>query len=637
MEKQKKNLIKKAKLKLFSLAFSGLLFVVIVGIFSFIAQDLIIREQSKVHQFYSIVTEQLTLVQRLTVVSDKISESARPEVLDEYKRELNDLIVKYEKSTDRLEAWINANDRPLAAVDRLLGDSSTKNQLREVVQQAQEMLERRDVTPFEIRDSAASVAKEAHENVAGLTDRILQRLIEKNEESLNSLKWIGSAIVAIVLVGLLFFWATFFRPLMKTIFKQHGDLENAMVQSESANRAKLEFLANVSHEIRTPMTAILGYAEIVKESSKNTEERNRAIHIIEQNANHLMKIIDEILDVSKVEAGEIVIRKTEVETPELMSDVFSLLHIKSKKKNIDLNFYFDGLVPRRIEADSLRVKQVLFNLIGNAIKFTDAGSVKVRVSLDKDSKDVEMLRFTVTDTGCGIDENTQRRLFQPFVQAETSISRQYGGTGLGLALSKRLAQSMGGDITLLNSGLGYGSTFCFQLPVGNYDSTDLVSSFHPGSAQSPSTQINDLRGVLKGFKILVVDDAMENCNLFKIYLERAQADVDVAFNGEEGLSKAISNYYDLILMDLQMPEKDGFQVLQELRAQKPSSVVVALTAHGMAEEKEKTAKAGFNGHIVKPVSAVNLIVSIIKIVGFPLKSVVQEKEDNESPADQMAT
>ncbi len=392
------------------------------------------------------------------------------------------------------------------------------------------------------------------------------------------------------------------------------ELQRAKSEAESANRLKSEFLANVSHEIRTPMTAILGYADTLLSPQQAAEKRLGTVQIIRRNGRILMRLIDDILDLSKIEAGRLEIEREPVGLSQLVSEVYSLLLPRASEKNLDLSVHFAGALPREIASDSTRVRQVLINLVGNAIKFTEHGAVRLDVrSGPKTPGGVGPIEFLVSDTGCGIHADVVTRLFQPFVQLDTSSTRRFGGTGLGLALSQRLARALGGDLVLESSTFGVGSRFLFSLDPGPAESLEWVTDL--ALAESPECPTPDEvlpTSGLEGKRILLVEDSHENSELFRCFLETAGAQVVTAHDGKNGAATALADGFDLVLMDVQMPVMDGFQALSVMRANGFTRPIVALTAHAMKEDVDRCLQAGFDGYLVKPIDARTLIEGIQK-------------------------
>lgn len=385
----------------------------------------------------------------------------------------------------------------------------------------------------------------------------------------------------------------------------------AQQNAEAANDAKTHFLANMSHEIRTPLNAIIGFTEVLMDPSVSLEEKLKSASIVRRNGTQLLKIVDEILDISKVEAGGLVTEKVETDLPLLLGEIKTLLTVQANKKKIRLGFEMSGAMPAKVMTDSTRLRQILLNILGNAIKFTERGSVELQVRFVTKMEGKSYLYFQVTDTGVGIDAASLKKIFQPFSQADSSTTRLYGGTGLGLALSRRLARALGGDVFLAKSQPGEGSTFLVEIEVGLPVTDRITADDTPKSDGEIQPPANDLP--LKGKRILLVEDAEDNQMLIKQFLSRTGALIDFACNGEEGVQKALACEYEVILMDIQMPLIDGYQATRRLRNAGYSRPIIALTAHALVEEREKCLKTGCNGHLTKPISRQQLIESLVQL------------------------
>jgi PAS domain S-box-containing protein len=390
-------------------------------------------------------------------------------------------------------------------------------------------------------------------------------------------------------------------------------LRKAKEEADAANKAKSEFLANMSHEIRTPLGAIMGFAELVGDTQSSDEERLSAVQAILRNGRQLAKIIDEILDLSKVEAGRLELDEEIIEPLSFIEDVTTLLSLQAREKAVALSLEPKGVLPATIRTDGTKLRQILINIIGNAIKFTSRGSVSIAVSADLDSEK-STLNIVVTDTGLGLDRAQQSRLFQPFVQADSSTRRRFGGTGLGLVLSRRLAQLLGGDLRLLWSTPDVGSCFEISLDIGPAHKLKLEDSLKGQRRTNAESHSATLSVRLDGKKILVVDDAPDNRLIVQRFLAHAGAKVDLTDNGMSGAQMALENNYDLIVMDIQMPEFDGYQTIAYLREKGFARPVVALSAHAMREDKERSLASGFNEHLSKPVNRQELLSRIAYLV-----------------------
>lgn len=380
------------------------------------------------------------------------------------------------------------------------------------------------------------------------------------------------------------------------------ELKQAREAADAANQAKSEFLANMSHEIRTPLAGILGYAEMLIHYCKTDEERRDYGGKIKRNADNLTELINDILDLSKVEAGALKVEQIKFAPLSELESVISLLEGQALEKGIALETTLERPLPEKIVSDPKRLRQVLINTLGNAIKFTEQGKVSLTVSMDRASAK-PLLCFTVKDTGCGIDPQAHQKLFQPFVQADSSTTRKYGGTGLGLVLSRRLARAMGGDLILAESNLGKGSTFIFTIDPGT-DKQDKSSPW-PDLTQESYTHLR-----LEGVRVLLAEDHADNEELVTKILTRAGAKVDVARNGAEAVALARSEKFDVVLMDIQMPVMDGYAATRQLREENFGAPIIALTAHAMVEERERCAKAGFSAFLTKPLDVNALLLTV---------------------------
>ncbi|WP_413292947.1 PAS domain S-box protein [Bdellovibrio sp. HCB185ZH] len=375
-------------------------------------------------------------------------------------------------------------------------------------------------------------------------------------------------------------------------------IENSRLyeRAQEASRAKSDFLANVSHEIRTPLGAMLGFAEILRDDTQLTPEQRHSVDTVLRNGQQLLRIVNEILDISKIESEKIQIENIVFGLRELLEDVTYLLRVKAEEKGIELRLRI-GTVRDQLISDPGRIRQILINMVGNAIKFTEQGYVELRAeAIPTRIPERFILQFIVTDTGIGISKEQRGHLFQPFSQADSSTTRRFGGTGLGLFLSRKLARLLGGDITF-TSTVGKGSRFLISV-VAHVPSAKV-------QAEPPKREyvVNAAGTYLQAGVILVVDDAADNRELLRHYLKKSGLDdtqIEMASNGEEAVRKASAKTYRMILMDIQMPHMDGFQALKKLRDQGYECPIIALTAHAMKGDREKCLEAGFDGYLQKP-------------------------------------
>lgn len=384
----------------------------------------------------------------------------------------------------------------------------------------------------------------------------------------------------------------------------------AKALSEDSNKVKAAFLSNMSHEIRTPLNAINGFSEILAHTT-NEDEKKYLIENIKKNSTELTAFIDNILDISKIEFGRIFINKKFISLLSVIEKIKLAMEKRAHAKGLLFEIESIDKLPTRIWADEGRIKQILINLIGNAIKFTEKGYVKLQVEAQESVNGQTHLMFTVIDTGIGISTSDQLELFQSFSQVDFSNTRRYGGIGLGLALSRRLAQQFNGDVTLLISQLDRGSTFRLRIPCGNLQNTEWKENLF-ASLTNPSIQLDFLStSDLKDKKVLIVEDSEENQEIFEYFLTTAGARSEIAENGIVAIEKVAAHDYDLILMDIQMPKMDGLDATKKIRAMGFQKPIIALTAHASVDAKMNCLNAGCDGLITKPVTQETLVQKIL--------------------------
>ncbi|MEX0794101.1 MAG: ATP-binding protein [Pirellulaceae bacterium] len=395
----------------------------------------------------------------------------------------------------------------------------------------------------------------------------------------------------------------------QSMMQKNKELALAKRQAESATQAKSDFLSNMSHEIRTPLTAILGYAELLDENQFDAQARTQTIGTIKQAGHHLLTLVNDILDLSKIEVGKMPLRLVETDLAELMRSAHCLMQPRAVAKGLRFDIVLDSVIPRLVTTDPTRLRQIVLNLLGNAIKFTEQGSVTLRLRISE-KQGVTLLEMVFDDTGIGISAEQAEWLFQPFHQAESNVNRRFGGTGLGLTICRRLTNLMGGDTRLIRTEPGQGARFVATIAIEVLPHSTMVTRLEPELPVETST-IRKQPVRLSG-KVLLAEDGIENQRLIAFLLRKAGAEVIVADNGAVALQRLDEAEeqgapFQLLVSDMQMPHVDGYELAKTLRRRKSPLPIIALTAHAMEDDKEKCLDAGCNDYASKPIDRDTLI------------------------------
>jgi len=378
---------------------------------------------------------------------------------------------------------------------------------------------------------------------------------------------------------------------------KNKELEAAWFEAANATHAKSKFLASMSHEIRTPLTSIIGFAETLGDVNQEPDDLKHASESIKRSGHHLYEIINDVLDISKIEAGQIELEMMETSPCAIVSEVAAIMEEKIRKKglNFRVNYFFP--LPKTIVTDPTRLRQILLNLLGNAVKFTNEGIICINTSYLSNER---IMQFEVNDTGIGMSRDVQEKVFEPFSQAEKSTTRKFGGTGLGLSISKQLAERMGGGI-VCDSKAGYGSAFTATISIGDIAELELIYESNEIVDSQENSLVSINRDKKYSGKILIAEDTEENQKLLSLHLRKSGINVEIVGDAKQALEAGLEKDFDLIFMDMQMPVMGGLESIRLLRRAGYSKPIVALTANTSQSDKDACIEAGADGFISKPI------------------------------------
>ena len=467
-----------------------------------------------------------------------------------------------------------------------------------------------------------STLNDTKENLYSDLKNQIKKQIDSNKQQKTSL-WNGTICLADDMNHRVFFDISLFKfkknnmngyyLIASDTTKNHEYVEQLDIsrqEAEKANKLKSQFLANMSHEIRTPMNAIMGFSQLILENEQGTAKDREYASIVMESSQELLNIINNILDLSKLEANAVKVEASQFNTFDLLKNVSDIFTLEANKKLIKFNLEVEENVPSEMISSRLHIKQVLFNLVGNAIKFTDVGNVYLKVSFDPRLNE---LAFTIIDSGCGIENSDLEFIFNPFIQAEMCLTRRASGTGLGLAIAKKLTKLLGGQLSA-TSKLGEGTTFYFSLKVQpiSCDIDDELKTDQNNELNQPSK-----------IRILLAEDNKNNAALIQKFLKPNQFDIDWVKDGKMAIDALISKEYDLILMDIMMPQMDGLEATKMIRQfedkNKSTIPIIALTASVMIEEVKNYIDTGVNSVIGKPID--------FKVLQSEIESLNTTKDD----------
>lgn len=399
------------------------------------------------------------------------------------------------------------------------------------------------------------------------------------------------------------------------IFHSKQMLAEAKQAAEEANKAKSAFLAHISHEIRTPLTSIIGYADILKNQAEHQQSKDLAIEAIYRNGQHLLSLLHDVIDLAKVESGQVHVELKDFDLREEINTILTMFQPRvQEKQNLELTVQYTSLVPTVIKCDPVLLRQILVNIVGNAVKFTESGSIEIKVHYKNNQPGkLGQLRLSIKDSGIGIPTEVQANLFQAFYQGKAAIKKTYGGTGLGLTISRQYARILGGELVLVQSKEGYGSEFALTLPVEVPQKCQFIEPDQDRTSDEEQKRRFKVKR-LSGKRILLVEDSPDIQLLIGMLLRAQGAQVETAADGEAGIRRAQSEDFDLVLMDIQMPVLDGYEACRRLRAEQYSTPIIAMTAHVMTEEREQIKHSGFDDCLSKPIDFNTLFSTIERYI-----------------------
>ncbi|MBU6412536.1 MAG: response regulator [Planctomycetes bacterium] len=404
-------------------------------------------------------------------------------------------------------------------------------------------------------------------------------------------------------------------------------IEAQRLATQEAAQANSAFLANMSHELRIPMTAIIGFAELLDDPAQSAEDRSVSVETIRRNSEHLLKIINDVLDISKFEAGRLTLDPRPVSLVQIVEDVATLLRLQAQERGLSIETSYRFPLPARMIADAGKVRQMLINLVGNAVKFTESGFVRISAQhLTSDEPGGSIVRIAISDSGIGMTPEQMNKLFVAFVQADRSTAGRFGGTGLGLTIARQLAQLMHGDVSV-QSAPGQGSTFTIELKLEPDLTAGQVGSLTEALTMAQSDeqrrQIAQLASTAPlNCRVLVAEDGVDNQRLIGYHLKRSGATVEFADHGGVALEKALRERdagkpFDVILMDMQMPQLDGYAAASMLRRHGLYTPIIAITAHAMSGDRDKCIEAGCDDYLSKPISSTAIVAACQRWLGKP--------------------
>jgi signal transduction histidine kinase/ActR/RegA family two-component response regulator len=467
----------------------------------------------------------------------------------------------------------------------------------------------KQIPPFFIR-LKENASRLSYDTQQRLTQLEADLSAQKSHYELTKLGLMVLVILSVILVGLIV--ARQINQSNRQLTETWQEMLRAKEEADKASRAKSDFVSRMSHELRTPLNAILGFAQLL-EMDNLPEHQKTPVQQINRAGKHLLELINQVLDIAKIEAGKLEVETLSIDLPQLLNDTAAISQERIQNKGLIFNINLDAHLPQYVMGDPTRLRQVLINLIGNAIKFTDTGSITLNAAPLPD----QTIRFEVIDTGIGMSEQAQARLFKAFAQADDSITRKYGGTGLGLMLCKEIVEVLGGHIGV-SSEAGKGSCFWFKLPLAPAESQTQAPQLSADLAPKTTISTPNASAILEGKRLLLVEDNPVNQMVASKLLQKLGTTPDIANNGQEALDKLKLASYDLVLLDLEMPVMDGYTTIGKIREEEGycddyrHQLVIAMSANALNEDKQRAFALGVDDYLTKPVNFVLLQSTLTK-------------------------
>jgi signal transduction histidine kinase/ActR/RegA family two-component response regulator len=458
----------------------------------------------------------------------------------------------------------------------------------------------KQIPPFFVRlkENANRLSYDTQQRLTELENDLQAQKIHYETTKLGLMVMV---ILSVIIIG--FFFARQINQSNRQLTLTWQEMLRAKEEADSASRAKSDFVSRMSHELRTPLNAILGFAQLL-EMDHLPEHQKTPVQQINRAGKHLLELINQVLDIAKIEAGKLEVEILSIDLPQLLNDMAAISQERIQNKGLAFNIQLDSKLPHYVMGDPTRLRQVFINLIGNAIKFTDVGSVTLNAMPMQNN----YVRFEIIDTGIGMNEQAQGRLFKAFAQADDSITRKYGGTGLGLMLCKEIVEVLGGKIGI-HSEVGKGSCFWFEVPLPPAESQLHAPQFisTPTQLEQPTSQVKAVPD-LGGKRILLVEDNIVNQMVASKFLQKLGVTPDIANNGQEALDKLKETGYDLVLLDLEMPIMDGYTTISRIREEESycdeyrHQLVIVMSANALNEDKQRMFSLGVDDYITKPIN-----------------------------------